>query len=735
MKKILLSTAVMAGLTGALSAQHVHTAACGSPNYRESMQNPQFAAEQAAFQTYLDQLPAAPPGLKANELRIVPVVVHIVHDGSSVSNIPNADVHTMISKINQAYNRATPNIGNLPLSFDSLATDAQLEFRLATLDPQGNCTDGIRRIYAPYATANTYEDKNFKALSYWDRSRYLNIWVVRNIREPGSSGPGSILGYAYLPGGAQALKDGPVVDASSTVLQAVPAHEVGHFLNLVHIWGDEICGDDMVEDTPISDTANFAWNDPCGSSVKEAVCYDDWQTSQLDSIRRFVIGENYQNLMDYVNNYNCPSMFTRGQVQRMRSALDFYPFRKNLWQQANLTGTGVADGAAACTAYKPYADFWATDNTICAGQTVNFRDGSFNGNISPATHQWSWTFEGGSPAASTSQNPVVTYNTPGVYSVSMSISSANGSSSISRTAYIHVMPTDVESKSWGYRDGIEIGDPFEQGKWTVVNEPNPAKGWHRSNAASYTDNFSLVCRNIGSVRDAKYVLISPAYNMSAVSGGNIKLRFKSAYVLRTGNSIGFDEEDQRAYAIEPDRLLVSRSTDCGLNWTPLKLFTATELSHNTINPNEFIPSGKADWAQQSIDLTGSKANGSDVRFRFEFTAGGQFNNNLWLDDFEIFSANTVTVEEMDAADLLLNVFPNPVSGISTLQFHLPQSVQEVNVSAYDMVGKKVAALYQGPLTAGTQNITLDRAVFGAAGVYVIQVTLGSRSFTEKIVIR
>jgi len=736
MKKFLLLTAAVAGFTGAASAQHVHTAACGTENYHEAMQNPQFAAEQAAFQMYVDQQAPLPPGLKSNELRIIPVVVHIIHDGSAQSNISNADVQLMLTKVNQAYNRSTPNIGNLPLQFDSLAGDAQLEFRLAKLDPMGNCTDGIRRIYAPYAAVNAHEDKRFKSLSYWDRSKYVNIWIVRSIKEPGETGGGTVLGYAYYPGGAQALKDGPTVAAGSATTQAVTAHELGHFLNLVHIWGDTQCGNDQVDDTPISRDVNFAWPTPCGSSVKEATCYQDWQTNQSDSIRRFVIGENYQNFMDYVSDYNCPSMFTKGQIERMRSALDFYPFRRNLWDDNNLILTGVADGSPACTNLKPIADFWASRNVVCVGGSVNFSDGSFNGNITPGTHQWAWTFEGGTPSSSTSQNPTnITYNTPGIYSVTLSISNSNGSNSKTRTAYIRVMNDDVDTKFWGYRDGLEIGEPFEQGKWTVVNEPDPNKGWNRTNDAAYTDNFSLVCRNTNSVRDAKYTLISPAYNLSIISGGNKKLRFKSAYALRTENTFAFDEADQSVYRVIDDRLTIARSTDCGNTWSNIKVFTKAELVSGGLNPNDYVPGGKVEWKQQSIDLNGPNATGPDVRFRFEFTSGCQFNNNLWLDDFEIFSADAVSLEEMSTSDLNLNIFPNPVSGISTLQFELPETVENVNIVAYDMVGKQVAALYKGTLTAGMQNISIDRNTFGAAGVYFIKVTLGNREFTERIVIR
>lgn len=734
MKKILLATAVIAGFTGNIFAQHVHTSACGTPNYHDAMQSIEFATEQAKFNAFVQQRAALPAGEKSNDLRIIPVVVHVIHDGSATSNVSKSNIETMIATINNGFNRNGPNIANLPARFDSLAEDAQIEFRLATVDPQGNCTDGIRRVYAPYAALNAHEDKRFKSLSYWDRSKYLNIWIVKGIKNPADQSPGTTLGYAYYPQNAQALRDGPTIDCNSVNGSSVATHEVGHFLNLAHIWGDTECGNDDVDDTPISKGENFAWANPCDSIVKEATCYLDYATNQQDSIMRYLIGENYQNYMDYVNNYFCPNMFTKGQVQRMRDALDFYPFRYNLWQPENLAAAGVADGAPACTELKATADFWANKTVICKGSSVNFNDGSFNGNITMASHTFNWEFEGGTPETSTAQNPIITYNTPGTYSVKYTISNSAGTSTKERIAYIKVLDTDVEDKSFGYREGFEFGEPFLQDKWAISNEPSSDKGWVWTGDASYSGEFSLMCRNTESVRDAKYIAITPTYNLNSVAGSNKKLRFKTAYALRTESPYAFDPVDQNYYAVIDDRFTVSRSTDCGNTWTLIKSFTKAELVSGGLNPNSFVPESQTEWKTQTINLTGTNGTGANVRFKFEFTSGGQFNNNLFIDDIEIFDEAHVSIENFTAADLNMVVFPNPMSQNATLRFELPQGVENANIVAYDMVGKQVAQIYSGNLNAGEHNINIDRSAFGATGVYFIKVNLGSREFTERIVV-
>jgi PKD repeat protein len=94
----------------------------------------------------------------------------------------------------------------------------------------------------------------------------------------------------------------------------------------------------------------------------------------------------------------------------------------------------------------PVADFTAAATTIETGQSVTFSDSSANNPTS-----WTWTFDGGTPATSTNQDPTVTYNTAGTYTVSLTATNAEGGDTETKTGYITVTdPAPVYCESWGY---------------------------------------------------------------------------------------------------------------------------------------------------------------------------------------------------------------------------------------------------------------------------------------------
>lgn len=728
MKKLILtSNILMAGLSYTY-AQHTNHSGCAS-NYTTAMTDPAFANEQIKFYQYLQQNSQAPDE-RSGGYRIMPVVVHIIHDGDS-SNVTTANVNTMITKLNQAYSKTPPNIGTLPLRFDSIAGEAMIEFRLATRDPLGNCTDGIRRVYAPQKSNDSYDDKDFKKLSYWDRAKYLNIWVVDNIIKPGDDG-GSILAYAYYPGQAQALMDGVVTGAASMSSQAVVPHEVGHHLNLVHIWGDSFCGDDQVEDTPISQGENFAWANPCGTAIKEATCYQNI-VDPHDSLMRYAIGENYQNFMDYVNDYNCPNMFTEGQIARMDATLNFYAYRKSVVTEANNIVTGTQDNAPACNEKSPVAEFWALQDVICAGSTVLFKDGSFNG--TPTS--WAWEFEGGAPSTSSVQNPTITYATPGVYGVMLTVTNANGTSSKVKQNVVYILDPTVESKAWGYTEGFESGGNYDQGRWTVVkDQTDPGKEWALSAPSiSYTGSFSIKMNNFENVRDNNSSLISPAVNMDAISGTNKVVRFKVAYALRTNEVDAFDPVAQQFLAIVNDKLSLSRSTDCGQTWSTIKNFTLADILSAGLSPSNFNPNNLTLWKQVTVPLTGAAGTGDDVRFRFHFNSGGPQNNNLFIDDIQIIATTgaNASIDEVTADGLGLNIYPNPVTENSVVSFTIPQAVSKANIGVYDVAGRFIANIYTGELPAGEQTFQISRELLMASGVYFVKVNLDGKELTRKII--
>ena len=259
----------------------------------------------------------------------IPVVVHVIHNNSSGAigghNISDAQIYSQINILNEDYRRLNIDATNTPLMFQPVAADCKIQFCLATLDPNGNPTTGINRVYNGQAAFTISEEYKLKKLSYWPNDQYLNIWTCDI-----SNG---YLGYAQFPNysgligidpysGGDAT-DGVVIDygafgnvGSSTFpydLGRTATHEVGHWLGLIHIWGDSFCGDDYVSDTPAQE--DLTGGSSCSSITSN--CFGPTTTNMI---------ENY---MDYSADA-CMNIFTQGQKDRMRIVLDISPRRKSL---------------------------------------------------------------------------------------------------------------------------------------------------------------------------------------------------------------------------------------------------------------------------------------------------------------------------------------------------------------------------------------------------------------------
>lgn len=234
------------------------------------------------------------PQLRGEQTVTIPVVVNVVYK-TSAQNISDAQIMSQIEVLNEDFRRLNADADNTW----SDATDPNIEFCLASVDPDGNPTTGIRRKQTnkPSFSANDQVKTNGQGLAPWDAGSYLNIWVC-------NLGSG-LLGYAQFPGGP-AETDGVVIDyayfgtegtASAPFdLGRTATHEVGHYLNLRHIWGDGPCSaDDFVSDTPSSDGPNY------GCALGHVSC------GSADMV---------QNYMDYSDDA-CMNLFTVGQSLRM----------------------------------------------------------------------------------------------------------------------------------------------------------------------------------------------------------------------------------------------------------------------------------------------------------------------------------------------------------------------------------------------------------------------------------
>ena len=240
---------------------------------------------------------------------VIPVAVHVVHN-TPEQDVSFAQVQSQIDALNRDFRAQGSDIGNVPDPWKPLVADAGIEFTLATEDPAGNATDGVdrrRTEVESFSDDDAVKSVAGGGLDAWPADRYLNLWVCP-MRD--------FLGYAQFPGGP-AGTDGVVINfrAFGTVgtatapfsLGRTAVHEVGHWLNLLHIWGDDgtgCAGTDNVDDTPNQAGPNTGF-----PTLPQVTCENGPN------------GDMFVNFMDYTDDAGMV-MFTRGQVTRMRAAFD-----------------------------------------------------------------------------------------------------------------------------------------------------------------------------------------------------------------------------------------------------------------------------------------------------------------------------------------------------------------------------------------------------------------------------
>jgi hypothetical protein len=295
--------------------------------YQRFMDLETFTANYIVNQNNPDQRLINPNGIIT-----IPVVVHVLHRGEAIGtgrNISLAQIQSEIDVLNEDFRRLNADRVNTPAAFTGVAADYGFEFRLACIDPNGNTTNGVVRrqtnhdfIYIVDAGNNPDENAmgikmtNLGGDDPWPTNRYLNIWVA-NFTD-------NLLGYATFPAdfAVNPNVDGVVVKTTAfgrTGNVAAPfnrgrttTHEVGHWLNLRHIWGDAVCGDDFVADTPPQMRENFGCPNFPHIAVNEGNGWFGPRCNPADPSSMFM------NYMDYTND-DCRNIFTVGQGLRGRA--------------------------------------------------------------------------------------------------------------------------------------------------------------------------------------------------------------------------------------------------------------------------------------------------------------------------------------------------------------------------------------------------------------------------------
>ncbi|MCB0766827.1 MAG: T9SS type A sorting domain-containing protein [Flavobacteriales bacterium] len=280
MKHVLLGLAAFS-LSLVAGAQQYQ---CGSDLMRAKRiaEDPTYLEREAALEHDIRELMrnSAREGRDRDVIYTIPIVFHIINLGGS-ENITNEQILNQVDLLNEDYRALNADINNVHPAFTDMVGDAMIQFALPTIDPQGGCTNGIDRVRSP----ETLRGSDRAKMNPWPRDKYLNVWVIRDMADAG------VAGYAYYPSAfdnpVTRIADGIIIEndyigqiGTGTLFHSTAlTHEVGHYLNLPHVWGNNNgieegnpptghmvadCGDDGVEDTPPTRGWNICppYNDP-----------------------------------------------------------------------------------------------------------------------------------------------------------------------------------------------------------------------------------------------------------------------------------------------------------------------------------------------------------------------------------------------------------------------------------------------------------------------------------------
>jgi hypothetical protein len=704
MKRILLS--VMLLISSGLMAQRN----CGSMDHLmdQLQQDPSMQLRMQEIENHTNHF-IADGGAQSRALVTIPVVFHVLYN-TTAQNLSDARIMAQLDVLNKDFARLNADASNTPAVFQGVAANTNIQFCLATVNPTGGATTGIIRKSTTVSSFSSNDAMKYDAQggsSAWPANQYLNIWVC-NLG-------GGLLGYAQFPGGASATDGvvlltgsvgGPSAPGTSTPynLGRTGTHEVGHWLNLRHIWGDANCGSDLVSDTPTQQTSNYG----C-PAFPRVTCSNGPN------------GDMFMNYMDYTDDA-CMNMFTAGQSTRAQALFGAGGARAGLMTSP---GCGTVAPPPACS-----VSGLAATNVTASAATLNWTAtsgaSSYNIQYKPSTSSiWTLTTSttnskaiSGLTASTTYQFQVqaVCSGTPGAYSIASSFTtSAAAGSGVTLTIGTGTATSGNTPYGTYFMDHrtqiIVTKAELTTAGYTSVNNIIRSLAFYVTTAASQSMNSFTI--------KISHTTSSSFGNTSYLTGTGTTTVF-SGTVAAIANSWNTHTFTTPFTYNGNNNLLID------ICWNNSSFSSDSQVRYSTTT-NNMTNYKRQDVASGGIcaTTTGTRTkNRPNLRFVFSNTAAR-----------EMAEEQTIALDEPSKP--VFSVFPNPSSNAVTFNYIVQDDDIPVSIKIFNLFGQEVANINKGLQTNGdyTHTLNLSENEAFSNGIYICTLIQGEKMESIRLVVQ